>query len=135
MKLTSLCFLLLFLSAPVLAADHHQVGAAGSGFGSSGKHHLQSVVGQNMSGRSGPLVTGFLSTITRYGFVAGDVNSSGDIDISDVVFLISYIFGTGPAPIPLERGDVDCNKGVDISDAVFLVAYIFAGGSAPRPCW
>jgi hypothetical protein len=63
----------------------------------------------------------------------GDADGGGAIDISDAVFLISYIFSGGPAPNPLYAGDPNCDGSVDISDAVFLIAYIFSGGPAPCP--
>ncbi len=62
----------------------------------------------------------------------GDADASGVVTISDVVFLINYIFGGGPAPSPLLAGDADCNAIVTISDAVYLINYIFGGG--PQPC-
>ncbi len=68
-------------------------------------------------------------------YVSGDANGSGTVDISDVVFLISYIFGNGAAPSPLSSGDATCDTAIDISDAVYLIAYIFSGGPAPcNPC-
>ncbi len=63
--------------------------------------------------------------------MSGDADGSGSIDISDVVFIIGYIFSGGAAPNPLELGDANCDTAVDISDAVFLIAYIFSGGPAP----
>lgn len=63
--------------------------------------------------------------------IRGDADNSGAIDISDAVYLISFIFSGGPAPDPLWLGDASCDGAVDISDAVFLVAYIFSGGPAP----
>jgi hypothetical protein len=61
----------------------------------------------------------------------GDANSDGEVDISDVVFLIAYIFSGGAPPDPLEYGNVNCDSAVDISDVVYLISYIFSGGSAP----
>jgi len=61
----------------------------------------------------------------------GDANSDGSIDISDVVYLIKYIFSGGPAPNPLSYGDANCDSAIDISDAAYLISYIFSGGSAP----
>jgi hypothetical protein len=66
----------------------------------------------------------------EFGF--GDADSNGIVNISDAVFLISYIFGGGPAPSPLLAGDADCNSIINISDAVYLISYIFGGG--PEPC-
>ncbi len=61
----------------------------------------------------------------------GDANNSGEVNISDVVFLISYVFAGGNAPAPMVAGDADCNGSVNISDAVYLIAYIFSGGLMP----
>jgi hypothetical protein len=63
--------------------------------------------------------------------VCGDVNGDCAADISDVVYLISYIFSGGSAPNPLLSGDANCDSTVDISDVVYLIAYIFLGGLAP----
>ena len=67
----------------------------------------------------------------RLGFVCGDANGSGTVNISDAVYLIAYIFSGGPAPSPLLAGDANCIGSVNISDAVYLIAYIFSGGPAP----
>ncbi len=62
---------------------------------------------------------------------AGDADGNDLWTISDAVFLITYIFGGGPAPNPMLNGDADCNGIVTISDAVFLITFIFGGGPAP----
>ena len=64
-------------------------------------------------------------------FLCGDADASGEVDIDDVVYLIAYIFSSGPAPEPYESGDVDCSGGVDIDDVVYLIAYIFSSGNEP----
>ncbi len=72
----------------------------------------------------------FVTKFRAFG-VCGDADGSGQITISDAVYLISYIFAGGPAPSPILSGDADCNAIVTISDAVYLINYIFAGGAAP----
>ncbi len=137
MRLTKVTFIItlaVVLAVTLSAADYHQVGTAGSGRAASSNLRLESVLGQNTGGVSGDLTSGFLTTISRTSFVPGDADGSGDIDISDVVFLITYIFAEGAAPNPLQAGDADCSGGIDISDAVFLVIYIFGNGSAPHNC-
>jgi hypothetical protein len=67
-------------------------------------------------------------------FVDGDANSSGNVDIDDAVYLITYIFGAGPAPCPLFLGDANCSGGVDIDDVVYLITYIFGAGPPPQSC-
>ena len=64
-------------------------------------------------------------------FICGDASGDHSVDISDAVYLISYIFGGGPGPAPYLAGDADCSQSVDISDAVYLIAYIFGGGAQP----
>jgi hypothetical protein len=61
----------------------------------------------------------------------GDANGDGVIDISDVVYLINYLFIHGPAPVPLAAGDATCDGVVDASDLVYLLNYLFAHGPAP----
>ena len=65
-------------------------------------------------------------------FICGDTDANGMVNIADVVYVITYIFGGGPSPDPLLAGDVDCDGTVNIADVVFLINYIFAGG--PEPC-
>jgi len=66
----------------------------------------------------------------------GDANFDHVVDISDVVYLIAYIFSGGSAPKPYAKCSGDANKdcSVDISDVVYLIAYIFSGGNPPCTC-
>jgi hypothetical protein len=63
--------------------------------------------------------------------VCGDPDGSGAVDIDDVVFLIGYIFSSGPAPDPIVAGDPDCSGGIDIDDVVYLISFVFSGGNPP----
>jgi hypothetical protein len=51
--------------------------------------------------------------------------------ISEVIYLINYLFCAGPAPNPLEYGDVNCDGVVDVADVMYLINYLFLGGSPP----
>ena len=67
--------------------------------------------------------------------ICGDVDNSGEWppDISDLVFLVDYMFVGGPAPDPMWQADMaDCNGEVDISDLVYMVDFMFLAG--PEPC-
>jgi hypothetical protein len=66
-----------------------------------------------------------------YGFVFGDANGDGVINIADVVYLINYLFIHGPAPVPLAAGDANCDGVVSSADIVYLINYLFVGGPAP----
>jgi len=63
----------------------------------------------------------------------GDVNGDDQINSADVVFLINYLFKSGPAPDPLELGYVNCgDEAINSADVVYLINYLFKGG--PPPC-
>lgn len=66
-------------------------------------------------------------------FICGDIDHSGDDpDISDLVYLIDYMFTGGPSPPVMEAADVDGSGGdPDIADLVYVVDYMFNGGPAP----
>ncbi len=63
-----------------------------------------------------------------------DYDAGDNIDISDLVYLVDYMFNQGPAPVCLEEADIDATGGIDISDLVYLVDYMFTGGPAPLAC-
>jgi hypothetical protein len=65
-------------------------------------------------------------------YVCGDANGDATINLADAVFLINYVFKSGPAPEPLEAGDANCDGSVNLADAVHLINYVFKGG--PEPC-
>jgi hypothetical protein len=58
-------------------------------------------------------------------YVWGDADGSGEVDIDDIVYLVTYIFVGGPAPEPYVAGDVDGSGEIDIDDVVHLIEYIF----------
>jgi hypothetical protein len=53
------------------------------------------------------------------------------VSLSDIVFLVNYIFTSGPAPEPLFAGYANCDKRINLADAVSLVSYVFGEGPAP----
>ncbi len=67
----------------------------------------------------------------------GDIDhSSSGPDISDLVYLVSYMFSGGPEPPCMEETDVNGDGSLtpDISDLVYLVSYMFSGGPPLVPC-
>jgi hypothetical protein len=63
--------------------------------------------------------------------IRGDVNSDLVVDIGDVIYLINYLYRSGPEPIPWEAGDLNCDEIVELGDVVYLINYLFRGGSPP----
>ncbi len=68
---------------------------------------------------------GFFSIISCH---PGDVNGDGVVDIGDVIYLISYLYKSGPKPDPLANGDVNADCLVDVGDVVYLINYLFKNG-------
>ncbi len=70
------------------------------------------------------------------------VNSRGNVDgdvldqtdISDLVFLVAFMFQGGAEPPCVSEGNVDGSNGIDISDLVMIVDFMFAGGLPPAVC-
>jgi non-lysosomal glucosylceramidase len=64
-------------------------------------------------------------------YQSGDANLDGMIDVGDIVFLLNYLFRSGPPPVPLEVGECNCDGIVDIGDVVYLINYLFKEGDPP----
>jgi hypothetical protein len=96
------------------------VGQAGTGYGSSSNYQVNSGFWAPFSGSGGGCCLN-----------AGDANHDGSVDISDLTYYVTFMFGGGPAPICLDEFDNDANCGNDISDLTFYVDYMFGGGAAP----
>ena len=91
-----------------------------------------------------PLTSGFVDiTVTAHnhlpsvgvievGQKKGDLTGDGQVDIGDVIFLVNYLYRSGPAPNPPDIGDVNCDGTTDLGDIVYLVNYLYQNG--PPPC-
>jgi len=66
------------------------------------------------------------------GNVDGDPND--ETNVSDLTYLVAYLFQAGPTLPCDEEGDVDDSEKVNVSDLTYLVAYLFQGGPPPLPC-
>lgn len=75
-----------------------------------------------------------------YALQNGDTNGDWDIDLSDGIYLLSFLYVGGPGPVPFEcgtevptrpNGDANGDSALDLSDAVSIFAYLFAGASEP----
>jgi hypothetical protein len=64
----------------------------------------------------------------------GDVNNDGIVNLGDVVYLITYVYKGGPAPVPLLCvGDVNHDGIVNLGDVVYMITYLYKGGPPPNP--
>ena len=63
-------------------------------------------------------------------FVRGDTNQDNSIDISDPIFLLTYLFAGGTVDCLMALDGNDDNN-ADLGDAIFLLTFIFGGGAPP----
>ncbi|MFH2050180.1 MAG: right-handed parallel beta-helix repeat-containing protein [bacterium] len=61
------------------------------------------------------------------------------IDVADLVYLVDFLFKSGPPPLCSEEGNVDNYETtpglpIDVADLVYLVNYIFKSGPPPPAC-
>lgn len=72
------------------------------------------------------------------GWGRGDVNNDNVIDLRDIVYMINYVYNSGPGPWPFQylgnmNPNVDANY--DLIDIMFLIHYYFEEGPCPDGYW
>ena len=66
-------------------------------------------------------------------FVRGNCDQIGDIDITDSVFLLTYLFLGGTVPTCLDACDVNDDEFLNLTDAINNLSFLFLGGLPPAP--
>lgn len=61
----------------------------------------------------------------------GDANHSGSVDMSDAVFLNSYIGYGGNAPPCMNEADVNHDGKINSTDVSYLLNFLYNGGAPP----
>ncbi|MFH2048016.1 MAG: dockerin type I repeat-containing protein [bacterium] len=66
---------------------------------------------------------------------SGDVNWDDKVLVDDLIYLVNYLFKSGPpTPCP-EAGDVNLDGHILVDDLTYLVNYLFKSGPPPPPCY
>lgn len=60
----------------------------------------------------------------------GDATGDGSVGVTDILFLINFLFANGPAPAG--AGDANGDGSVTVGDIFFLINHLFASGPAPN---
>jgi len=76
-------------------------------------------------------IIGLTAAEVRSDYICGDANGDSDVNVSDAVYIINYVFVGGDPPDPLEIADCNCDTDVNVSDAVYIINYVFVGGNEP----
>lgn len=64
-------------------------------------------------------------------FLRGDADSSGEVDITDAIFVLGHLFLGSRSPTCLDAADADDSGVIDITDAISVLSWLFLGGAAP----
>ena len=139
------CLLMLIGSAQAESKtgetiDWYVIGSGGGSM-SSASYSLSATVGQAAVGTVGSasyaLNQGFWQVFAAGSggcTLRGDMNCDGLINITDMTYLIAYLFSGGLAPCLHAHGDVNCDGLINITDMTYLIAFLFSGGPSPCPC-
>ena len=71
----------------------------------------------------------------------GDINDDGELNVTDAVLILGFLFGGGQGSLPCGDGtlesagnvallNVDGAGGVDVTDAIHILSFLFQGGPA-----
>ncbi|MGA1779743.1 MAG: PKD domain-containing protein [Planctomycetota bacterium] len=75
-----------------------------------------------------------VSAQPQFIFMRGDANYDLGVDISDAIFLLSYLFTGGPPPECPDSADTNDDGSLNIGDAIYGLTFLFsAGPTIPYP--
>ncbi|MCP4566121.1 MAG: hypothetical protein GY841_00930 [FCB group bacterium] len=82
--------------------------------------------------------TGFASALIEYDcqmtFIPGDVNNDGLVNLSDLIYLTSYLYSSGPPPpAGYDVIDINCDSTIDLADVIYFYRFLFLSGPSPCP--
>jgi regulation of enolase protein 1 (concanavalin A-like superfamily) len=64
-------------------------------------------------------------------FHRGDADGSGDLQLTDGVFILSWLFVQGGTPPCMNAADSDDSESIELTDAVLILSFLFLGGPPP----
>ena len=73
------------------------------------------------------------SAVGEFAFVRGNSNNDSEVDISDPVFSLNFLFLGGLRPVCLDAVDANNDSSLDITDPIFTLNFLFLGGRPIPP--
>ena len=71
--------------------------------------------------------------VTCINFRRGDTNGDGQVDLSDGIATLTFLFTGGERPGCADAADADDSGNIDLSDGIYTFQYLFIGGAPPPP--
>ncbi|PIT86658.1 MAG: hypothetical protein COU33_01910 [Candidatus Magasanikbacteria bacterium CG10_big_fil_rev_8_21_14_0_10_43_6] len=65
-------------------------------------------------------------------FLRGDSNNDRELDLSDAIFTLSYLFVSGSPVTCQDAADANDDGSLDLSDPVYTLSFLFLRGQAPK---
>ncbi len=84
-------------------------------------------------GADRPKATGLFLRVGSPAFQRGDSNGDRRINLSDVIFVINFLFRSGDPVRCGDAGDVNDDGTINVTDPIFFLDYLFRGGPKPPP--
>lgn len=69
--------------------------------------------------------------LTIWWSVPGDANDDSLVNVGDVVFLVNYLYRSGPDLCVMGAADPNADCRVDVGDIVYLINFLYREGSPP----
>lgn len=66
-------------------------------------------------------------------FIRGDTNIDGEVDISDAIYLLTFLYSQHDNIACLDSADINDNGKVDITDASYLIDFLLVGNIKEIP--
>ncbi|MGQ9590874.1 MAG: hypothetical protein ACUVYA_11330 [Planctomycetota bacterium] len=66
-------------------------------------------------------------------FRRADPNDDGQVNITDGIYVLNFLFLGGPEPTCSEAADPNDDGGVNITDGIYILNFLFLGGPEPLP--
>ncbi|MBN2227469.1 MAG: thrombospondin type 3 repeat-containing protein [candidate division Zixibacteria bacterium] len=67
-------------------------------------------------------------------YTCGDPNDDDLVNLLDILYLVDYLYGTGPAPYPvMEAGDANADGAVNLLDILYLIDFLYGTPAGPAP--
>jgi len=66
-------------------------------------------------------------------FHRGDADDNGELQLTDAIRILGFLFLGNPAPGCLDSADADDNGELQLTDAIRVLGYLFLGSAPPAP--
>jgi hypothetical protein len=64
-------------------------------------------------------------------FERGDADGDHRVNLTDAVFVLNYLFLSGPKPVCLDAADTNDDGRLNLTDGIYLLTHLFLAGPAP----